>query len=459
MNVVLAANTTALIVALALVGLILVIFLTARRRKPGEPASRREARPAVTQAPTPATKEAFTAAPVKAEPVKAAPVKVVKAEPVKAPVIADADDGALPAELRDDEDDEEPEEAPAKKGKGPGKKEKAAEIPWELREDAEPAKAEKAEPAKEEEPAPRTMKDGLGRTRKEGFIAKLGSLFKGRQVDASLLDEAEEALFTADIGARTAERLLGAVREALGKKELQDEQKVWEVLRAEGQRILDGGGQNVKAPEPAPGDPRVVMVLGVNGTGKTTSIGKLAHRFLGEGKTVLLVAGDTFRAAATEQLDHWARRVGAPIVKGKEGQDPASVVFDGVKAGVEQKVDIVLIDTAGRLHNNTNLMEELKKVRRVMSKAIPTAPHEVLLVLDATTGQNAVTQARLFKDATDVNGIILTKLDGTAKGGVVLGVCDELKIPIRWVGVGERVADLRAFDAREFVDELFQPPA
>lgn len=452
MNVLLAANTTALIVALALVGIILVIFLTARRKKPGEAASRREARPAVTQAPTPATKEAFTAAPVAAEPLKA--------EPARAPAVEEKDEEALPAELREDDedDDEEPEEAPAKKGKGAGKKEKAAEVPWELREDAESAKAEKPAPTKEEEPAPRTMKDGLGRTRKEGFIAKLGSLFKGRQVDASLLDEAEEALFTADIGARTAERLLGAVREALGKKELQDEQKVWEVLRAEGQRILDGGGQNVKAPEPAPGDPRVVMVLGVNGTGKTTSIGKLAHRFLGEGKKVLLVAGDTFRAAATEQLDHWARRVGAPIIKGKEGQDPASVVFDGVKAGVEQKVDIVLVDTAGRLHNNTNLMEELKKVRRVMSKAIPTAPHEVLLVLDATTGQNAVTQARLFKDATDVNGIILTKLDGTAKGGVVLGVCDELKIPIRWVGVGERVADLRAFDAREFVDELFQPP-
>ncbi len=312
--------------------------------------------------------------------------------------------------------------------------------------------------ASEDEGPAKTLKDGLGRTRKEGFIAKLTSLFAGKQIDQDLLDEVEEALFTSDIGVRTAERLLGAVREALSKKELKDPEKVWEVLRNEAQKILEGATAGAKVGVPKPGEPFVTMVLGVNGTGKTTSIGKMAHKLIAEGRSVVLVAGDTFRAAATEQLEHWARRVGAPCIRGKDGADPASVVFDGVKQAVEQKAEFVLVDTAGRLHNNTNLMEELKKVRRVMSRAIESAPHEVLMVLDATTGQNGITQAKLFKDATDVTGIILTKLDGTAKGGVVLGVCDELKIPIKWIGVGERVADLRVFDPKEFVDELFSPP-
>lgn len=318
----------------------------------------------------------------------------------------------------------------------------------------------KAEPKLilEEEAPARTLRDGLGRTRKEGFIAKLSSLFAGKQIGDDLIDEVEEALFTADIGVKTADRLLEAVKDALSKKELKDPNKVWEVLRAEAQKILEGAvGKAVG--KPAEGEPFVTMVLGVNGTGKTTSIGKLAHKLVAEQRKVLLVAGDTFRAAAAEQLDHWARRVGAPCVKGRDGADPASVVFDGVKQGLDEKVEFVLVDTAGRLHNNVNLMEELKKVRRVMSRAVPTAPHEVLMVLDATTGQNGIQQAKQFKEATDVTGIILTKLDGTAKGGVVLGVCDELKIPIKWVGVGERVSDLRAFDPKEFVDELFAPPA
>lgn len=308
----------------------------------------------------------------------------------------------------------------------------------------------------DEEPA-KTLKDGLGRTRKEGFIAKLGSLFAGKQLDQDLVDEVEEALFTADIGVRTADRLLQAVKDALSKKELKDANKVWEVLRAEAQKILEGA---VGKPETQPkeGEPKVTMVLGVNGTGKTTSIGKLAHKLVNEGRQVTLVAGDTFRAAAAEQLEHWARRVNAVCIRGKEGADPASVVFDGVKQAVDNKAEFVLVDTAGRLHNNVNLMEELKKVRRVMGRAIESAPHEVLMVLDATTGQNGITQAKLFKEATDVTGIILTKLDGTAKGGVVLGVCDELKIPIKWIGVGERVSDLRPFDPKEFVDELFAPP-
>ncbi|HRE91595.1 MAG TPA: signal recognition particle-docking protein FtsY, partial [Myxococcota bacterium] len=319
-----------------------------------------------------------------------------------------------------------------------------------------PAKAAPARTEEGEEPA-RTLKDGLGRTRKEGFIAKLGSLFAGKQIDQDLMDEVEEALFTADPGVRTADRLLQAVKDALSKKELKDADKVWEVLRAEAQRILEGATGKPET-QPKPGEPKVTMVLGVNGTGKTTSIGKLAHKLVGEGRKVTLVAGDTFRAAAAEQLEHWARRVDAVCIRGKEGADPASVVFDGVKQAVDNSAEFVLVDTAGRLHNNVNLMEELKKVRRVMGRAIESAPHEVLMVLDATTGQNGITQAKLFKDATDVTGIILTKLDGTAKGGVVLGVCDELKIPIRWIGVGERVSDLRPFDPKEFVDELFAPP-
>ncbi len=334
-------------------------------------------------------------------------------------------------------------------------KRKEAEAKAEAQKKAE----EKDKPAAKEPEAPaRTLKDGLGRTRKEGFIAKLTTLFAGKQIGDDLMDDVEEALFTADIGVRTADRLLEAVKTALSKKELKDPSKVWEVLRNEAQKILEGAvGKPIGTPQP--GEPLVTMVLGVNGTGKTTSIGKLAHKLVHEERKVLLVAGDTFRAAAAEQLDHWARRVGVPCVKGKDGADPASVVYDGVKQGLDEKVEFVLVDTAGRLHNNVNLMEELKKVRRVMGRAIPTAPHEVLMVLDATTGQNGIQQAKLFKDATDVTGIILTKLDGTAKGGVVLGVCDELKIPIKWVGVGERVADLRPFDPKEFVDELFAPPS
>ncbi len=199
----------------------------------------------------------------------------------------------------------------------------------------------------------------------------------------------------------------------------------------------------------------MILVLGVNGSGKTTTIGKLADQLKHQGKSVHLVAGDTFRAAAAEQLERWGARVGAPVHRGAEGADPGSVVFDGVKAAIDADADVVLIDTAGRLHTQTNLMDELKKVRKVTGKACPGAPHEVLLVVDATTGQNAIQQARTFHDTCAVSGIVLTKLDGTAKGGIVLGVCDELRIPIRYVGVGERVEDLRTFDGREFVDALF----
>ena len=404
------ANVAAIVIAIVVLALVALLVIAMRKRKGrfDELDDDQKGTPkAVTQAPVPVTKEVFGAAPKKVEPAveKAAPV-VEKAEPKKVEPVADK---------------------------------KAPEV--------------------EAEPPAKTMRDGLGRTRKEGFIARLAGLFAGKVIDQDILEEVEEVLFTSDIGVKTSERLLNAVRDALSKKELKDESKVWEVLRNEATKILEGATAGAKPGVPKPGEPLVTMVLGVNGNGKTTSIGKLAHKLVQDGKSVTLIAGDTFRAAATEQLEHWGRRVGAPVVGGKEGADPSSVVFDGVKKALEDKAEFVLVDTAGRLHTNVNLMEELKKVRRVMGKAIDGAPHEVLMVLDATTGQNATSQAKMFKDATEVTGIVLTKLDGTAKGGVVLGICDELKIPIRWVGVGERVADLRAFDAREFVDELFQPPS
>jgi fused signal recognition particle receptor len=244
------------------------------------------------------------------------------------------------------------------------------------------------------------------------------------------------------------------VRDVLNGDELANADRVWSVLRDEAAAILDVPVDAATAAQPE-GGPRVVMLLGVNGAGKTTTIGKLAHRLMDEGRDVALIAGDTFRAAAAEQLEQWGRRVGARVTRGKEGADPASVVFDGLKAASDDGAQDVLVDTAGRLHTQVNLMEEIKKVRRVMGKAVPGAPHEVWLVVDATTGQNAIQQARSFHEATQVTGIVLTKLDGTAKGGVVLGVCDILGLPVRFVGVGERVEDLRPFEPVAFVDALF----
>mgnify|MGYP001100353314 CR=1 FL=1 len=298
------------------------------------------------------------------------------------------------------------------------------------------------------------LREGLSKTRNEGFLARIGKLFSAEGNQETVLDELEEVLLTADIGVRTAQRLFATVRESLSKAELTDVDKVMALLRSEVTTILTNAQNNAIDNTPDEG-PKVVMVLGVNGAGKTTSIGKLASRSIAEGKRVHLVAGDTFRAAAAEQLEQWSKRVGAAFTRGDEGADPSSVVFDGLRAGHESQADLILVDTAGRLHTQTNLMDELKKVRRVMGKAIPGAPHEVLLVVDATTGQNAIQQATTFKEATDVTGIILTKLDGTAKGGVVIGVCDALSIPIHHIGVGERVSDLRPFEADEFVDALF----
>ncbi len=299
-----------------------------------------------------------------------------------------------------------------------------------------------------------TLSQGLDKTRTQGFMSKLNSFLGGppRQVDEALLGELEEILFAADIGVRTASRLVEAARDNVKRNELSSADKIKAVIRTEVERIVD-------LPRPKSleggGPPHVVMVVGVNGSGKTTTIGKLAAKSTAAGQKVTLAAGDTFRAAAAEQLEVWATRAGAQLVKGKEDSDPAAVIFDAIRQARQDGTTLVLADTAGRLHTQTPLMEELRKVKRVMDKALPGAPHEVLLVLDSTNGQNAIQQAKQFHEAVGVTAIALTKLDGTAKGGVIIGICDELKLPVQWVGVGEKIADLRPFDPKEFVAALF----
>jgi fused signal recognition particle receptor len=298
----------------------------------------------------------------------------------------------------------------------------------------------------------RTLAAGLERTKSEGFVARLNTILgKSRPVDAGVLAELEEALFGADIGVRTAARLVEAAR-TQAKGELTDTTRIKALIEAEVARILAFPPQQSLQ---GGGPPHVVMVVGVNGAGKTTTIGKLAARLTRAGKRVVLAAGDTFRAAATEQLDIWAERAGAELVKGAEDSDPGAVVYDAVKRAVASGADVVLADTAGRLHTKAPLMEELKKIHRVLGKALPGAPHEVLLVLDATVGQNAIAQALRFREAVGVTSIVLTKLDGTAKGGVIIGIADELRLPVSFVGVGEQLEDLRPFSAEEFVKALF----
>jgi fused signal recognition particle receptor len=331
----------------------------------------------------------------------------------------------------------------------------AAEAAARAREEAAArAVAEKeAERKQVQAQAGQTLSRGLEKTRTQGFVAKLNALFgEPKQIDESVLGQLEEILFSADIGVHTAQSLVQFARDKLKKNELSNVEKLKEAIRREIERIVD-------LPPPRSlaggGPPHVVMVVGVNGSGKTTTIGKLAAKATGAGRKVVLAAGDTFRAAAAEQLDVWAARAKAELVKGKENSDPGAVVFDAVKRARETGADLVIADTAGRLHTKVPLMEELKKVRRVIEKALPGAPHEVLLVLDSTTGQNAIAQAKQFKDSVGVTAIALTKLDGTAKGGVVIGISDELKLPVVWIGIGEAVEDLRPFEAKAFVQALF----
>jgi fused signal recognition particle receptor len=319
----------------------------------------------------------------------------------------------------------------------------------------EPVRAREPEPEIAEAPpdaeTAAAYKAGLAKTR-GGFVARLGKLFGKKKIDAQTLDELEEVLFTADIGPRAADRIFQSVKTGLTRDELEEPAKIWSKIKQTSKQILAVEATSV---DMAAHKPFVLLVLGVNGVGKTTTIGKLAQKWKTEGKRVLLAAGDTFRAAATEQLEEWAKRAGVDIVTGKPGGDPSSVIFDAIKKGVVDGYDLVICDTAGRLHSNSGLMDELKKLRRVSDKAMPGAPHETWMVLDATTGQNAISQAKTFKTDMEISGIVLTKLDGSAKGGVVLGICDELKVPVRYIGVGEKIGDLRPFDAAAFVDALY----
>ena len=298
------------------------------------------------------------------------------------------------------------------------------------------------------------LQERLGKTR-QGLLYRLDSIFLGKkEIDEDLLDELEEILITSDLGVATTMDLLDAARRQVKRKELSDPQALKKILRDKILGYLLASDQPAELVLPESG-PFVIMVVGVNGVGKTTTIGKIANKFEESGQSVLLIAADTFRAAAIDQLKIWAGRVGTEIIAHKPGADPSSVVFDGLDYGVSNDFDAIIIDTAGRLHTSVNLMEELKKIRRVIAKKMPGAPHEVLLVLDATTGQNGISQAKLFGEAVGVSGLALTKLDGTAKGGIVANVCRELKIPVRFIGIGEQMDDLRDFDAHEFVDALF----
>jgi fused signal recognition particle receptor len=352
----------------------------------------------------------------------------------------------------------EPRELPPEPEAPPAEAEKTARA--EAARAETPAIGAEAEPEVEPEAAPEVgaeadgerLRAGLARTR-GGFVARLGRLFSKKQIGADLLDDIEEVLFSADIGPKTAERLFAAVKASLSREDLQDPQAVWEVLKRESARLLALDAPPV---EPSAQKPFVLLTIGVNGVGKTTTIGKLAAKWKRAGHTVLLGAGDTFRAAAVEQLEIWADRAGASIVRGKEAADPSSVIFDAIRRGHDDGFDIVIADTAGRLHTRAELMDELKKVRRVAGKALEGAPHETWLVLDATTGQNAIQQAQMFKEAMDITGIVLTKLDGTAKGGVILGICDELRVPVRYIGIGESIDDLRPFDAAAFIEALYE---
>lgn len=295
--------------------------------------------------------------------------------------------------------------------------------------------------------------EGLSKTR-TGISGRLDLLLFGKkEINEELLDELEEILFTSDLGVVTTQELIGLVQAQVARKELDNPGKLKEVLKGHILNFLHIPETGHRSP--APGEPLVIMIIGVNGVGKTTTIGKAAHQFQKEGKSVMLVAADTFRAAAIEQLQIWGERAGAEVIKQRQGSDPSAVVHDALSAAQTRKTDVVLIDTAGRLHTKSNLMDELEKVYRVTGKKLPGAPHEVWLVLDATTGQNAVSQAQIFHKILGVTGIILTKLDGTAKGGIVIGICHELKIPIRFVGIGEKVEDLQPFDPEAFVQAIF----
>ena len=294
------------------------------------------------------------------------------------------------------------------------------------------------------------LKNGLSKT-KTSFDEKMNDIFSNfRKVDEELLEELEEALIMSDVGTTTASKIIENLRQRVKKENIKDEEGVKETLRKEIQEIFDETDATLNLET----TPSVILVVGVNGVGKTTSIGKIANRLRQDGKKVVVAAADTFRAAAVEQLEIWANRAGCDIVKRQEGVDPASVVYDAIKITKENNADVLICDTAGRLHNKKYLMDELIKIKRVIDKELPNASEEVLMVLDATTGQNAILQVQAFKEAVDITGIILTKLDGTAKGGAVIGIVNENKVPVKFIGVGEKIDDMEIFNSEDFVKAL-----
>lgn len=299
---------------------------------------------------------------------------------------------------------------------------------------------------------------GLEKT-KQGFFDKITKVIAGKStVDEDVLDDLENALISADVGVTTTVKIIENIEQRVAKDKYINASELNRILKEEIQSILVDAVQDTSYTNyelPKGHKPHVILVVGVNGVGKTTTIGKLAHNFSLAGKSVILGAADTFRAAAVDQLSIWSDRTGAPIVKHSMGSDPSAVAFDAVQSGVAKNADVIIIDTAGRLHNKTHLMDELNKIKRSVNKALPNAPHEVLLILDGSTGQNALEQAKHFTAATDVTAMAITKLDGTAKGGVVLAIADQFKIPVKFIGVGEKATDLLIFDKKEFVDSLF----
>jgi fused signal recognition particle receptor len=297
------------------------------------------------------------------------------------------------------------------------------------------------------------LKQGLTKNR-ETWVEKLGTIFQMREWDEASLEQMEESLIAADVGVKATEKLMDLLRRQSPSGSGDIAQQMSSRLQQAMIQMLEAAPSTAYAPLSV--CPWIILLLGVNGVGKTTTIGKMAAQYKATGKKVLIVAGDTFRAAAIEQLEAWGQRVGVETVKHKAGADPSAVVYDGVQAAKRRGIDVLLIDTAGRLHTKVHLIEELKKIRRVISKEQSDAPHETLLVLDATTGQNGLQQARIFKEATDINGIVLTKLDGTAKGGVIISIQEELGVPVRYIGVGEEIEDLQPFDPAEFVQALFE---
>ncbi|MFS8212122.1 signal recognition particle-docking protein FtsY [Paenibacillus polymyxa] len=307
--------------------------------------------------------------------------------------------------------------------------------------------------ANKTESVTKQFKDGLEKTRK-GFVEKVTDLMiRRKKIDEEFYEELEEILIGADVGVNTVMNLIEDLREEVKKRKIEDASELQPVLSEKLSELLRGN-DNSQLKMSADGI-TVILFVGVNGVGKTTTIGKLAHRFKQEGKKVLLAAGDTFRAGAIEQLEVWGERAGVEVIKQQSGSDPAAVMFDAVQAAKQRQVDVLLCDTAGRLQNKSNLMEELNKIFRVIQREIPDAPHEVLLVLDATTGQNALNQAKLFGEKSGVTGLVLTKLDGTAKGGIVVAIRQELNLPVKLVGLGEKVNDLQPFDSEQFVHALF----